>query len=99
MSKILLIISIVLGFWYLLVEIRDMISSYKAYFEISWNYLDLSAIISAIVTSIAWLINGSVPIGALTFTTLLLELKFINILDSSCYDSEYCRQSCSFSII
>ncbi|RIB23057.1 hypothetical protein C2G38_909836 [Gigaspora rosea] len=56
-QKILLIITTVLGFWYLFVEIRDLTSSYEEYFKISWNYLDLGAIISAIVTSITWLIN------------------------------------------
>ncbi|KAF0431414.1 nudt9 protein [Gigaspora margarita] len=79
-QKILLITTTVLGFWYLFVEIRDITSSFKVYIETSWNYLDLGAIISAIVTSITWLINGSVPIGAITFTALLLELKFINYL-------------------
>ncbi|KAF0431419.1 wd-40 repeat protein [Gigaspora margarita] len=76
-QKILLIITTVLGFWHLLVEIRNFTFSYKDYFESIWNYLDLGAIISAIVTSIIWLINGSVSTGAITFTTLLLELKFI----------------------
>ncbi|KAF0431421.1 hypothetical protein F8M41_005403 [Gigaspora margarita] len=52
-------------------------NTWNKYFESLWNYLDLSAIISAIVTSIIWLINGSVSTGAITFTTLLLELKFI----------------------
>ncbi|RIB23054.1 hypothetical protein C2G38_909813 [Gigaspora rosea] len=59
---------------------------FSAYVTSLWNYLDLGAIISAIVTSIIWLINGSVSIGAITFTTLLLELKFINYLRSiSCF--------------
>ncbi|KAF0412146.1 transient receptor potential cation channel subfamily a member 1-like [Gigaspora margarita] len=76
-QKILLITTITLGFWHLQVEIRNLTFSYKEYFESLWNYIDLGAIISAIVTSIIWLINGSVSTGAITFTTLLLELKFI----------------------
>ncbi|RIB23073.1 hypothetical protein C2G38_2139926 [Gigaspora rosea] len=76
-QKILLIITTVLGFWHLFFEIRNITFSYKEYFSSLWNYLDLGAIIPAIVTSISWLINGSVPTGAITFTTLLLELKFI----------------------
>ncbi|KAF0431422.1 transient receptor potential cation channel subfamily a member 1-like [Gigaspora margarita] len=76
-QMILLIITAVLGFWHLFFEIHNFTFSHKEYFESLWNYLDLSAIISAIVTSIIWLINGSVSTGAITFTTLLLELKFI----------------------
>ncbi|KAF0412145.1 transient receptor potential cation channel subfamily a member 1-like [Gigaspora margarita] len=76
-QKILLIITTVLGFWHLFIEIRNITFSHKEYFESLWNYLDLGAIISAIITSIIWLINGSVSIGAITFTALLLELKFI----------------------
>ncbi|KAF0431420.1 nudt9 protein [Gigaspora margarita] len=76
-QMILLIITAVLGFWHLFFEICNFTFSHKEYFESLWNYLDLGAIISAIVTSIIWLINGSVSTGAITFTTLLLELKFI----------------------
>ncbi|RIB06797.1 hypothetical protein C2G38_484132 [Gigaspora rosea] len=76
-QKILLIITTVLGLWHLFFEIRNATFSYKEYFESLWNYIDLGAIISAIVTSVIWLINGSVSTGAMIFTTLLLELKFI----------------------
>ncbi|KAF0412139.1 transient receptor potential cation channel subfamily a member 1-like [Gigaspora margarita] len=50
---------------------------FSEYFESLWNYIDLGAIIPAIVTSVIWLINGSVSTGAIIFTALLLELKFI----------------------
>ncbi|KAF0412140.1 transient receptor potential cation channel subfamily a member 1-like [Gigaspora margarita] len=76
-QKILLITTTVLGFWHLQVEVRKITLSYKNYIRSLWNCLDLGTILSAIVTSIIWLRNGSVSIGAITFTTLLLELKFI----------------------
>ncbi|RIB28685.1 hypothetical protein C2G38_2157285 [Gigaspora rosea] len=58
-------IAVVLGFWHLFFEIRQLYYSPQKYFS------NLPA------TSTFWLMNGTVSIWAITFSTLLLELKFI----------------------
>ncbi|CAG8596337.1 2876_t:CDS:2, partial [Ambispora leptoticha] len=70
-------IAITLGFWHLFFEIRQFIYSPLEYFATAWNYFDLCAILSSIITSILWLYNGSAPSWAITYSTLFLELKFI----------------------
>ncbi|RIB28678.1 hypothetical protein C2G38_1396515 [Gigaspora rosea] len=69
--------AIILGFWHLFFEIRQFYYSPQQYFSSAWNYIDLPAIISTIITSVYWLMNGTVSIWAITFSTLLLELQFI----------------------
>ncbi|KAF0461569.1 transient receptor potential cation channel subfamily a member 1-like [Gigaspora margarita] len=74
-QQILLYTVIILGFWHLFVEIRQLlIYSPVNYLSSSWNYL---ATISTTATSIYWLKNGSAPTWAITFSTLFLEIKFI----------------------
>ncbi|KAF0527752.1 transient receptor potential cation channel subfamily a member 1-like [Gigaspora margarita] len=70
-------IAVILGLWHLFFEFRQFYFSPIYYFSSTWNYIDLLAIISTILTSIYWLMNGSVSIWAITFSTLFLELKFI----------------------
>ncbi|KAF0452877.1 transient receptor potential cation channel subfamily a member 1-like [Gigaspora margarita] len=74
---ILLNITIYLGIWHLIFELRQFIFSPLTYFSSSWNILDLAAIISTTATSIYWLKNGSTPTWAITFSALFLEIKFI----------------------
>ncbi|KAF0511006.1 transient receptor potential cation channel subfamily a member 1-like [Gigaspora margarita] len=77
-QQILLYIIIILGFWHLFIEFRQLlIYSPLNYLLSSWNYLDLAATISTTATSIYWLKNGSASTWAITFSTLFVEIKFI----------------------
>ncbi|CAG8506102.1 8875_t:CDS:2, partial [Scutellospora calospora] len=76
-QKFFLTTAVILGFWHLFLEIRQFIHSPSNYLSSIWNYIDLSAVISTIVTSICWLKYGSASTSAITFTTLFLELRFI----------------------
>ncbi|RIB27387.1 hypothetical protein C2G38_8224 [Gigaspora rosea] len=76
-QKIFLHATIILGSWHLFFELRQFIYSPKVYFSSIWNYLDLVTIISTMTTSINWLKFGYASTWAITFSTLLLELKFI----------------------
>ncbi|KAF0524636.1 transient receptor potential cation channel subfamily a member 1-like [Gigaspora margarita] len=79
-QQILLYIVIILGFWHLFVEFRQvLVYSPKNYLSTAWNYLDLAATISTTATSIYWLKNGSAPTWAITFSSLFLEMNFINL--------------------
>ncbi|RIB30736.1 hypothetical protein C2G38_2151864 [Gigaspora rosea] len=74
---ILLDVTICLGIWHLVFELRQFIYAPLNYMSSVWNFLDLAAIISTTATSIDWLTNGSAPTWAITFSTLFLEIKFI----------------------
>ncbi|RIB08660.1 hypothetical protein C2G38_332376 [Gigaspora rosea] len=76
-QKFFLHTTIILGSWHLFFELRQFIYSPIDYFSSTWNYLDLIAIISTMATSINWLKFGYTSTWAITFSTLLLELKFI----------------------
>ncbi|KAF0524633.1 transient receptor potential cation channel subfamily a member 1-like [Gigaspora margarita] len=55
---------------------------YFAIWAIYTIFLDLAATISTTITSIYWLINGSVSTWAITFSTLFLEIRFIWFLSA-----------------
>ncbi|KAF0511001.1 transient receptor potential cation channel subfamily a member 1-like [Gigaspora margarita] len=74
---ILLNMSVVLGIWHLLLELRQFIFSPLTYVYSLWNYFDLGAYILPIITSIIWLQNNFMPKELATFSTLFLEIKFL----------------------
>ncbi|KAF0524643.1 transient receptor potential cation channel subfamily a member 1-like [Gigaspora margarita] len=74
---ILLNITICLGIWHIIIELRQFILGPLNYMSSFWNFLDLAAIISTTATSINWLKNGSAPTWAITFSALFLEIRFI----------------------
>ncbi|CAG8434906.1 7160_t:CDS:2 [Scutellospora calospora] len=75
--SILLNISIFLGIWHLIFEVRQVIFAPLTYMSSAWNWFDLGAFLLPMITSIIWLQNDVMPIELATFSTLLLEIKFL----------------------
>ncbi|GBC51227.2 hypothetical protein GLOIN_2v1781616 [Rhizophagus irregularis DAOM 181602=DAOM 197198] len=77
-QKILFIISVVLGFFQLLIlEIQIFLRHPKKYTLNPWNFFDLCAYIFPIVTSILWLKNGSTRVWISAVSNLFLDVKFL----------------------
>ncbi|KAF0541200.1 transient receptor potential cation channel subfamily a member 1-like [Gigaspora margarita] len=74
---ILLNITIYLGFLHLLFELRQFIFSPPTYISSVWNLFDLGAYLLPMISSIIWLQNNVMPTEMATFSTLLLEIKFL----------------------
>ncbi|KAF0541196.1 transient receptor potential cation channel subfamily a member 1-like [Gigaspora margarita] len=73
---ILLNITIYLGIWHLLLELRQFIYAPLNYIYSLWNYSDLGAFLLPMISSFIWLQNNAMPTELATFSTLLLEIKF-----------------------
>ncbi|RIB00292.1 hypothetical protein C2G38_2234837 [Gigaspora rosea] len=72
----LLIVTIILGILHLTFELRQFIHSPKHWVQDFWNYC--GAMLFPIITSFYWLLTSTIPIWAVTISTLLLELKFLS---------------------
>ncbi|KAF0561093.1 kinase-like protein [Gigaspora margarita] len=74
----LLIATIILGILHFTFELRQFIHSPKNWVRDIWNYFDIGAMLFPIITSFYWLLTSTIPIWAVTISTLLLELKFLS---------------------
>ncbi|KAF0507607.1 transient receptor potential cation channel subfamily a member 1-like [Gigaspora margarita] len=74
---ILLNTTIFLGIWHLFFELRQFIFSPLTYIFSVWNFFDLSAYLLPMVSAIIWIRNNDMPTKMATFSTLLLEIKFL----------------------
>ncbi|RIB00340.1 hypothetical protein C2G38_2234662 [Gigaspora rosea] len=73
----LLFATIILGILHFTFELRQCIHSPKHWIRDVWNYLDVGAILYPVLTSVIWLQTSTIPISGVTFSILLLELKFL----------------------
>ncbi|RIA84298.1 hypothetical protein C1645_832487 [Glomus cerebriforme] len=69
--------SIAFGIFHLIFELRQFIWRPITYVISIWNLFDLSAFLSATITSIYWIKYDDVPDWALSVSCLLLDMKFI----------------------
>ncbi|RIB14680.1 hypothetical protein C2G38_1635876 [Gigaspora rosea] len=74
---ILLKITICLAIWHLFFELRQFIYAPLNYISSAWNFFDLGAFLLPMISSIIWLQNKNLPTEWATFSTLLLEIKFL----------------------
>ncbi|CAG8506128.1 2650_t:CDS:2 [Scutellospora calospora] len=74
---ILLNITICLGIWHLIFELRQFIYSPKRYISGFWNFFDLCAFLLPTISSIIWLQRNVIPTSMATISILLLEIKFL----------------------
>ncbi|KAF0333071.1 transient receptor potential cation channel subfamily a member 1-like [Gigaspora margarita] len=74
---ILLKITICLGIWHLFFGLRQFIYAPLNYLTSAWNFFDLGAFLLPMISSILWLQNKNLPTEWATFSTLLLEIKFL----------------------
>ncbi|CAG8540838.1 320_t:CDS:2, partial [Scutellospora calospora] len=74
---ILLYISIILGAWHFFLELRQFIFAPITYVFSAWNWFDLGAYLFPMISSIMWLKDNVMPTEIATFSTLLLEIKFL----------------------
>ncbi|KAF0363846.1 transient receptor potential cation channel subfamily a member 1-like [Gigaspora margarita] len=73
----LLYLTIFLGIWHLVFELRQFVYHPMLYISSAWNFFDLGAYIFPTISSFLWLQNGSISISIIAISTLLLEIKFL----------------------
>ncbi|PKC71621.1 hypothetical protein RhiirA1_453319 [Rhizophagus irregularis] len=81
--KNLLIASIVLGLIHLNYEIRQIIYDPINWIKDFWNYFDIIAYVLPVYTSIYWLQTDIKDVQLLSFSCLLLDIKFLLFLSVS----------------
>ncbi|GBB85853.1 hypothetical protein RclHR1_01230016 [Rhizophagus clarus] len=79
-KKGLLIVSIIFGLIHLSFEVRQFIYSYSEWIHNYWNFFDLGAYSVPTFTSIYWLCTNYVGNFWLSFSCILLDLKFLLFL-------------------
>ncbi|RIB00606.1 hypothetical protein C2G38_1146124 [Gigaspora rosea] len=87
--SILLNITICLGIWHLFFELRQFIFSPLAYLTSAWNFFDLGAFLLPMISSFIWLQNNDMPTEWATFSTLLLEIKFLLFFRAIQFSGDY----------
>ncbi|RIB23558.1 hypothetical protein C2G38_830747 [Gigaspora rosea] len=103
---ILLVTTIFLGYLHLFFELRKFFFAPLAYMTNLWNSLDLCAYILTIQSSKLWLQSNVMPTELATFSTLLLEIKFLLFFRPIEFAGQYvslifgvAQRACSFFII
>ncbi|CAJ0896978.1 11693_t:CDS:2 [Entrophospora sp. SA101] len=85
-----LIITIVLGLIHLMFEVKQLIWNRKAYLRDFWKYFNLVTYILTVFTSSYWVFNNAVPpIWLISFSNLLLDIKFMLFLRAFRYFGAY----------
>ncbi|KAF0548146.1 nudt9 protein [Gigaspora margarita] len=74
---ILLQLTIFLGIFHLIFEIRRFIHNPRLFMSSYWHWFNLVMILFPICTSFSWLQTGKLPLWETVISTLLLELKFL----------------------
>ncbi|KAF0541193.1 transient receptor potential cation channel subfamily a member 1-like [Gigaspora margarita] len=87
--SILLYTTICLGIWHLFFELRQFIFSPLDYLASAWNFFDLGAFLLPMISSILWLQNNDMPTEWATFSTLLLEIKFLLFFRAIEFSGDY----------
>ncbi|KAF0541197.1 transient receptor potential cation channel subfamily a member 1-like [Gigaspora margarita] len=87
--SILLYATICLGIWHLFFELRQFIFSPLTYIYSAWNFFDLGAYLCPMISSIIWLQNNVMPTEWATFSTLLLEIKFLLFFRAIEFSGDY----------
>ncbi|KAF0541195.1 transient receptor potential cation channel subfamily a member 1-like [Gigaspora margarita] len=87
--SILLYTTICLGIWHLFFELSQFIFSPLSYMASAWNFFDLGAILLPMISSIIWLRNNEMPTEWATFSTLLLEIKFLLFFRAIEFSGDY----------
>ncbi|PKC67789.1 hypothetical protein RhiirA1_508754 [Rhizophagus irregularis] len=77
LKKNLLKTSITLGSFHLIQEIRQFIYNPKKWFLNYWNFFDLGAYLISTAASIYWLRSNNERTSLLSFSCLLLDIKFL----------------------
>ncbi|CAG8437028.1 2952_t:CDS:2 [Diversispora eburnea] len=76
-AKGLLITTIALSGLHLLLEIRQFTIIPKTYITNFWNFFDIAAFLLPMISSIFWLQEKEMPVGIVTLSILMLEVKFL----------------------
>ncbi|CAI2169979.1 17917_t:CDS:2 [Funneliformis geosporum] len=76
----LLYLSIFLGVFHMLHELRQFVWDWKAYITDLWNWFDLAAYIFPVYTAIFWLNRGKPQLPLISISNLFLHFKFITFL-------------------
>ncbi|RIB27034.1 hypothetical protein C2G38_99084 [Gigaspora rosea] len=74
---ILLQLTIFLGIFHLIFEIRRFIHSPRLFMSSYWHWFNLVVILFPVFTSFSWLQTEELPLWETVISTLLLELKFL----------------------
>ncbi|KAF0559045.1 transient receptor potential cation channel subfamily a member 1-like [Gigaspora margarita] len=69
--------TILLGFFHLSFEVRQLFHRPIHYISSPWNWFDLAAILVPTITSIVWLYDETPSIWIISIATFLLEIKFL----------------------
>ncbi|RHZ51255.1 hypothetical protein Glove_481g10 [Diversispora epigaea] len=76
-AKGLLITTIALSGLHLLLEIRQFTIIPKTYITNFWNFFDVAAFVLPMISSIFWLQDQEMPVGIVTLSILVMEVKFL----------------------
>ncbi|KAF0388239.1 transient receptor potential cation channel subfamily a member 1-like [Gigaspora margarita] len=76
-QAILLIVTIFLGLFHFIFEVRQFIHKPMHYITSPWNWFDLAAILFPTITSIIWLHDITLPVWIITISVFLLEIRFL----------------------
>ncbi|KAF0562121.1 transient receptor potential cation channel subfamily V member 4-like [Gigaspora margarita] len=89
-KELLLWTSIILGLFLLIyIELRQFIFNWRQYIFNLWNCFDFGSLVSPVVISIYWLLNGPPPLWAPSLSCLFLDIKFLFYLRAFEYFGVY----------